>query len=64
MFTIVLSVGNTCYVNSVLQVLYRTPGFAELVSNLAIEIGLVNQAQASPKADSSNDEQVTSNTFY
>ena len=32
--------GNTCYINSILQVLYRTPGFVNFVSETAIELQL------------------------
>lgn len=35
-----LVAGNTCYINSILQVLYRTPGFVNFVSETAIEVQL------------------------
>jgi len=35
-----LFAGNTCFINSVLQVLYRTPGFVKFVSEVAVEVQL------------------------
>ena len=32
--------GNTCFINSILQVLYRTPGFVDFVSDVAIQVQL------------------------
>jgi len=38
MFAHGLVAGNTCYINSILQVLYRTPGFVNFVSETAVEV--------------------------
>jgi len=39
-FTREFVAGNTCYINSILQVLYRTPGFVKFVSEVATEVQL------------------------
>ena len=39
----VSAVGNTCYINSILQVLYRTPGFVNFVSEVAVQLQLAVQ---------------------
>jgi len=43
MFAHELVAGNTCYINSILQVLYRTPGFVKFVSEVAIEVQLATR---------------------
>jgi len=38
-----LVAGNTCFINSILQVLYRTPGFVQFVSEVAVEVQLATR---------------------